>query len=63
MQVLRYVGVIDVAERAAWVELRAYERTSALGSLGHNDNVLSIASSRYSPQPLVIQASSPRWTG
>ena len=54
-QVLRYVGVVDVLKGSARVELRSYERGSALGGLSYNDNLISISSDRYSPQPLVIQ--------
>jgi bifunctional aspartokinase / homoserine dehydrogenase 1 len=54
-KVLRYVGVVDVAARAARVELRAYAVSSPLGGLSFNDNLISISSDRYTPQPLVIQ--------
>jgi homoserine dehydrogenase len=53
--VLRYVGVVDKAANTARVELKAYPRSSALGGLQYNDNLVAISSDRYTPQPLVIQ--------
>jgi bifunctional aspartokinase / homoserine dehydrogenase 1 len=53
--VLRYVGVVNVSSGLCSVELRQYPKSHPFGGLQLADNILTITSRRYSPQPLVVQ--------
>jgi bifunctional aspartokinase / homoserine dehydrogenase 1 len=53
--VLRYVGVVNVAGKECAVELREYPRSHPFGGLQLADNMLAITSRRYNSRPLIIQ--------
>jgi aspartokinase/homoserine dehydrogenase 1 len=53
--VLRYVGTIDVKAGTASCSLKAFGADSALAGLKHADNIVLFDTSRYTPQPLVVQ--------
>mmetsp|Transcript_5179 Transcript_5179/g.9034 ORF Transcript_5179/g.9034 Transcript_5179/m.9034 type:complete len:944 (-) Transcript_5179:1287-4118(-) len=52
---LRYVGVVNVAERKCAVELRRYPETHSFGSLKGSDNIILFRTVRYDAQPLTIR--------
>ena len=53
--VLRFVGVIDVAQGKVSVELRQYPKTHAFAGTQHADNMIAFHTERYTPRPLVVQ--------
>jgi len=53
--VLRYVGVVDVKNKTARVELRRYPADHPFAATQHSDNVVLFSTKRYSPRPLVVQ--------
>lgn len=53
--VLRYVGVIDVVNKSARVELRSYPKDHPFAGTQHADNIVTFSTKRYTPRPLVIQ--------
>ena len=53
--VLRFVGVIDVANGKVSVELRQYPKTHAFAGTQHADNMIAFNTERYTPRPLVVQ--------
>jgi aspartokinase/homoserine dehydrogenase 1 len=55
VQVLRYVGVVDVLANAGRVELQRYPKSHAFAQLSGSDNIIAFASSRYSKQPLIVR--------
>ncbi|KAG8942491.1 hypothetical protein FRC03_003161 [Tulasnella sp. 419] len=55
-QVLRYVGVIDVAKGVIKAALEKYPSDHAFAtSLGGSDNIIAFHTERYSPRPLIVQ--------
>jgi aspartokinase/homoserine dehydrogenase 1 len=54
-EVLRYVGVVDVAGGGGAVELRRYPKVHAFASLTGSDNIIAFSTARYAAQPLVIR--------
>jgi len=54
-EVLRYVGVIDVANGTAMVQLRAVPKSHPFAGTQHADNIVTFATARYTPRPLVVQ--------
>ena len=54
--VLRYVGVIDVAEGTAKVELRRYSKDHPFSNLQDIENICLFSTERFTPQPLQIRA-------
>eukprot|EP00747_Dinoflagellata_sp_TGD_P094952 gnl/TRDRNA2_/TRDRNA2_166294_c0_seq1.p1 gnl/TRDRNA2_/TRDRNA2_166294_c0~~gnl/TRDRNA2_/TRDRNA2_166294_c0_seq1.p1 ORF type:complete len:413 (-),score=89.89 gnl/TRDRNA2_/TRDRNA2_166294_c0_seq1:112-1350(-) len=54
-EVLRYVGSIDVLNGKASVSLRSFPRSHAFAATQHADNVMTFATERYKPRPLVVQ--------
>ena len=53
--VLRFVGVVDVAAKKVSVELRQYPKTHPFAGTQYADNICAFSTERYTPQPLVIQ--------
>eukprot|EP00933_Yihiella_yeosuensis_P053930 TRINITY_DN5224_c0_g2_i1.p1 TRINITY_DN5224_c0_g2~~TRINITY_DN5224_c0_g2_i1.p1 ORF type:complete len:442 (+),score=72.16 TRINITY_DN5224_c0_g2_i1:31-1326(+) len=54
-EVLRYVGLVDVARKRAVVELKSVPRSNPLAALQHADNMATFSTRRFSPRPLVVQ--------
>lgn len=54
-EVLRYVGVVDVAGGECRVELRRYAAAHPFGALRGSDNIVSFRTARYDAQPLVVR--------
>jgi aspartokinase/homoserine dehydrogenase 1 len=52
---LRYVGTVDVKKGKASCKLKSFGSESALAGLKHADNIVLFDTSRYTPQPLVLQ--------
>ncbi|WFD35717.1 homoserine dehydrogenase [Malassezia cuniculi] len=56
--VLRYVGVIDVANQKIKAGLLEYPADHPFAtSLGGSDNIISFTTQRYTPRPLLVQGS------
>ena len=53
--VLRCVGIVDVASKKVSVELREYPKTHPFAGTQFADNICAFSTERYTPQPLVIQ--------
>ncbi|KAJ8759499.1 hypothetical protein K2173_007112 [Erythroxylum novogranatense] len=53
--VLRYVGVVDVAGKAGRVELRRYRRDHPFAQLSGSDNIIAFTTTRYKEQPLIVR--------
>jgi len=54
-EVLRYVGSIDVANKKATVGLGRFPTTHPFAATQYADNIVSYATERYTPRPLVVQ--------
>jgi aspartokinase/homoserine dehydrogenase 1 len=55
-EVLRYVGVVDVAGGKGSVELRRYPATHPFAQLAGSDNVIAFTTARYAAQqPLIVR--------
>jgi len=54
-KVLTPLAVVDVESKSASFRLTPLEKTNRLTLATENDNIISITSSRYSPQPLIVQ--------
>ncbi|CAI5498311.1 unnamed protein product [Closterium sp. Naga37s-1] len=54
-EVLRFVGIVDMAKGGASVELRRYPKTHPFASLTGSDNMISFQTERYFDMPLVIR--------
>lgn len=52
---LRYVGVVDVANKKGSVELRRYPKDHPFAQLSGSDNIIAFTTQRYSSQPLIIR--------
>lgn len=55
VQVLRYVGVVDVKAAEGRVELKRVKKSDAFAQLSGTDNIIAFTSSRYSKQPLIVR--------
>lgn len=55
LQVLRYVGVVDLLNHRGAVELRTYKKDDAFGQLSGTDNIIAFTTTRYSKQPLIVR--------
>lgn len=55
LQVLRYVGVVDVKTNEGRVELQSFPKSNALAQLSGSDNLVSFTTSRYLRQPLIVR--------
>ncbi|GMH32260.1 hypothetical protein BSKO_00094 [Bryopsis sp. KO-2023] len=53
--VLRYVGVVDVANQKCEVALKRYPKDHALAGLSGTDNIICISSERYDTLPLIVR--------
>jgi len=53
--VLRYVGVVDIVNKSARVELRRYPANHPFASTQHADNIALFSTKRYQPRPLIVQ--------
>eukprot|EP00242_Pyramimonas_sp_CCMP2087_P015879 CAMPEP_0198211982 /NCGR_PEP_ID=MMETSP1445-20131203/25451_1 /TAXON_ID=36898 /ORGANISM="Pyramimonas sp., Strain CCMP2087" /LENGTH=873 /DNA_ID=CAMNT_0043886345 /DNA_START=316 /DNA_END=2937 /DNA_ORIENTATION=- len=54
-KVLRFVGVVDTLKGTGSVELGAYSKDHAFGSLNGSDNMVSFSTRRYCNTPLVVR--------
>merc|ERR1711904_60141 len=54
-EVLRYVGSIDVANKKATVGLGRFPTSHPFAATQYADNIVSFATERYTPRPLVVQ--------
>ncbi|GJP38390.1 hypothetical protein CLOM_g22833 [Closterium sp. NIES-68] len=54
-EVLRFVGIVDMAKGGASVELRRYPKTHPFASLTGSDNMISFQTERYFDMPLVVR--------
>lgn len=54
-EVLRYVGSIDVKAKKASVSLSSFPKNHPFAATQYADNIVSFASERYTPRPLVVQ--------
>jgi len=54
-EVLRFVGVVDVASGKCSVELKPYPKTHPFAGTQFADNICAFSTERYAPQPLVVQ--------
>lgn len=55
MQVLRYVGVVDVRANEGRVELGRFPKSNAFAQLSGSDNIIAFTTSRYLKQPLIVR--------
>ncbi|KAK6116728.1 hypothetical protein DH2020_049548 [Rehmannia glutinosa] len=54
-EVLRYVGVVDVANQKGTVELRKYKKEHPFAQLSGSDNIIAFSTQRYEKQPLIVR--------
>ncbi|CAI8598024.1 unnamed protein product [Vicia faba] len=54
-EVLRYVGVVDVANQKGSVELRRYKKDHPFAQLSGSDNIIAFTTRRYRDQPLIVR--------
>ncbi|HEY5665794.1 MAG TPA: bifunctional aspartate kinase/homoserine dehydrogenase I [Gammaproteobacteria bacterium] len=54
-QVLRYVAEVDVRNRTAVVELRAFAKDHPFANISLTDNIVQFVTRRYSDNPLIIR--------
>ncbi|GBF98799.1 bifunctional aspartate kinase homoserine dehydrogenase [Raphidocelis subcapitata] len=54
-EVLRYVGVVDVAAGKGSVELRRYPANHPFAQLQGSDNIIAFTTARYLKQPLIVR--------
>ncbi|KAF7837050.1 bifunctional aspartokinase/homoserine dehydrogenase 1, chloroplastic-like [Senna tora] len=54
-EVLRYVGVVDVANEKGVVELRRYKKDHPFAQLSGSDNIIAFTTRRYQNQPLIVR--------
>ncbi|CAL5203640.1 unnamed protein product [Lathyrus oleraceus] len=54
-EVLRYVGVVDVANEKGSVELRRYKKDHPFAQLSGSDNIIAFTTRRYRDQPLIVR--------
>ena len=52
---LRYVGVVDVANKKGLVELRRYSKDHPFAQLSGSDNIIAFTTMRYKNQPLIVR--------
>lgn len=55
LQVLRYVGVVDVVNQKGLVELRRYKKDHPFAQLSGSDNIIAFTTARYKNQPLIVR--------
>ncbi|KAK9724171.1 hypothetical protein RND81_05G053600 [Saponaria officinalis] len=54
-EVLRYVGVVDVANKKGVVKLRSYKKDHPFAQLSGSDNIILFTTERYKEQPLIVR--------
>ncbi|XP_059639992.1 bifunctional aspartokinase/homoserine dehydrogenase, chloroplastic-like [Cornus florida] len=54
-EVLRYVGVVDVANQKGVVELGRYKNDHPFAQLSGSDNIIAFTTERYKNQPLIVR--------
>ncbi|KAJ5989496.1 Homoserine dehydrogenase [Penicillium waksmanii] len=54
-KVVRYVGSIDVSNKAVKVGLQYFDKDSAIAGLKGSDNIISFYTKRYGSNPLIVQ--------
>uniref|UniRef100_A0A5B6ZUG9 ACT domain-containing protein n=1 Tax=Davidia involucrata TaxID=16924 RepID=A0A5B6ZUG9_DAVIN len=54
-EVLRYVGVVDVANQKGTVELGRYKKAHPFAQLSGSDNIIAFTTERYKEQPLIVR--------
>ncbi|KAF7153841.1 hypothetical protein RHSIM_Rhsim01G0004600 [Rhododendron simsii] len=54
-EVLRYVGVVDVANKKGTVELGRYKKDHPFAQLSGSDNIIAFTTERYKQQPLIVR--------
>nr|GMD68767.1 bifunctional aspartokinase/homoserine dehydrogenase, chloroplastic-like [Ipomoea batatas] len=54
-EVLRYVGIVDVANERGSVELQRYKKDHPFAQLSGSDNIIAFTTERYSKQPLIVR--------
>ncbi|KAJ6115837.1 hypothetical protein N7523_006254 [Penicillium sp. IBT 18751x] len=54
-KVVRYVGSIDVANKAVKVGLQYFDKDSAIAGLKGSDNIISFYTKRYGANPVIVQ--------
>nr|GMD10865.1 bifunctional aspartokinase/homoserine dehydrogenase, chloroplastic-like [Ipomoea batatas] len=54
-EVLRYVGVVDVANQEGTVKLHRYEKGHPFTQLSGSDNIIAFTTERYEKQPLIVR--------
>lgn len=54
-EVLRYVGVVDVANQRGLVELKRYKKDHPFAQLSGSDNIIAFTTTRYKEQPLIVR--------
>lgn len=52
---LRFVGVVDTANKTGSVELRRYPKDHPFATLSGSDNIISFTTERYNEQPLIVR--------
>lgn len=55
VKVLRYVGVVDVANQEGTVKLHRYEKGHPFTQLSGSDNIIAFTTERYAKQPLIVR--------
>lgn len=55
IQVLRYVGVVDVANHRGVVEVQKYNKDHPFAQLSGSDNIIAFTTTRYKDQPLIVR--------
>ena len=53
--ILRFVGIVDVANKKCEVKLEMYPKTHAFAGTQWADNIVAFHTERYVPQPLVVK--------
>uniref|UniRef100_A0A5B6ZRE9 ACT domain-containing protein n=1 Tax=Davidia involucrata TaxID=16924 RepID=A0A5B6ZRE9_DAVIN len=54
-EVLRYVGVVDVAKQKGTVQLGRYKKDHPFAQLSGSDNIIAFTTERYKEQPLIVR--------
>ncbi|KAK9673068.1 hypothetical protein RND81_12G144000 [Saponaria officinalis] len=54
-EVLRYVGVVDVANQKGLVKLGSYKKDHPFAQLSGSDNIILFRTERYKEQPLIVR--------
>lgn len=55
VQVLRYVGVVDVLNNRGSVELKRIPKSDAFAQLNGSDNIIAFKTARYNENRLIVR--------